>query len=147
MSDAALQLYWFMIALVAVPSAPFNRVAAVIVAARIVNQAMWTVVPEWEPTAQAFVFGIAGIAAVYNWRTAPCLAAAVLFLPMAVASGAWAAGVIHPADGWSVILGCGILQLLIVPFGNDWPAIREGVDAVRDLSWINRLLKVPAWTS
>lgn len=147
MSEAVLQTYWLMIALVALPLAPFNRVAAVIVAARLVNQTMWMVVPDWEPVAQAIVFAIAGVVAVYHWRTAPCLASAVLFLPMAAASGAWASGGIDPGDAWWIIVSCGITQLVIVPFGNDWHAIREGVDAARDMSWLNRLLKVPAWTS
>lgn len=147
MSEAALHFYWLLVIIVAVPSAPFNRVAAVVVAARIINQTTWALVPAAEPFAQAVVFGAAAVVAAWQWRTIPCLASSALFLPMSVASAAWAAGGIDPSVAWWLIVACGIVQIVILPLGNDWRAIKDGREAIRDMSWLDRLLRVPAWTS
>lgn len=141
-------IYWALILLVAVPSAPFNRVAGVIVAQRIATQLAWALGTP-EPPTQAVVFGLAmlpcfiplkiGQVQFQPWaRTKTQRRTAWLFVPMAAAAlSQW----IYPVAGWWAVFWLACLQTVIAPFGNDWATAREGWLALKDLSWIDGLFR------
>lgn len=143
-APAYLIAYWALVALIAVPASFFSRIAAVLVAVRLLSQIAWNMgMPE--PQTQVLIYIIAACAALRWAETFPCRLIAVLFAPLAVAAAA--SGVPGQAVGsyWT-IYAIAVVQVLLVPLCIDWRMVREGIQALRDLSWIDRFLRVSAWT-
>ena len=141
-------LYWALILLIALPSAPFNRVAGVIVADRIMTQLAWEVgLPE--PPTQAVIFGLALFPCLHHWhfrgarfqpmaRTKAQRVTAWFFAPLTVAA---LVQYFDPVAGWWAVFWLACLQAVITPLGNDWATAREGWLALKDISWIDGLFR------
>jgi hypothetical protein len=114
-------LYWAAVILIAGPSLLVNRVAAVIVSQRIVTQYLWY--RGWpEPPTQGIVFAAALIVALaVSGHNSGRLVTALFFLPMSVAA---LCQFIDPIFGWWAVFWLAVLQVLALPFGNDWAAVR-----------------------
>lgn len=141
MDTVALHLYWLMIGLVAVPLSPFNRVAAVIVAARVVNQVGYWALPEHEAWIQTAVFAAAAFAALIRSETFENMITAVIFIPAGTASLYWASGALDLASAWWIVIGCGFLQLILLPACTDWQRVATTYTAYRRRRAIDQALR------
>lgn len=125
---AYLVAFWLLYALVVAPSAFFNKVAAVMLAVRLLAQIAYNLGAPEAPV--LFVLYAGGFAlSLFVARTGPCFVAAVLFLPLCFSTLQAMAGVFSPVEEYWTRFGLATAQALIVPFGNDWTRIRALVEA------------------
>jgi hypothetical protein len=119
-----LALYIAAMFLVALPVAWFarNEVAGIVFAVWAIGQTTYLLgFPE--PETQIFIYAAAFFLATRMARTAVCLFAAILFLPLGLASFCDAVGWIEPAAAWWSIYWIAVTQVVALPFCVDWRAV------------------------
>lgn len=118
-------LYWALILFGVLPLAPINRVAAVVVAARLATQGAYDLGTP-EPQTQIVIFGACLMLALHNARLWTCLLASTLFLPMAVAA-AWQ--LVAPYEAWWAVYWIAVFQAVVLICNGEWrKAIRHWLD-------------------
>lgn len=140
-SWAPVYFYWALILFGVLPLAPINRVAAIVVAARVACQVTYDAgFPE--PETQTVIFGAAAILSMHNARLTTCFLSAALFVPMAIAS-AWQ--VAEPVTAFWWVYWLGVAQAVILLISGEWrKAIRHWLDASRaePPEWVDKMV---AW--
>lgn len=111
--------YWALFALLALPSSLFCRVAAVVVAVRVISQIAYNYsLPE--PETQLWIYAAAFFISFAVARRASDFSAAALFVPLAVTMYYWTTQRIEPVQGYWAMFGFNTLQLLFLPLGVRW---------------------------
>lgn len=133
---APIYFYWGLVLLGVLPLAPINRVAAIVVAARLGTQAAYDMgfnLPVSqsiffnEPVSQVAIFGAAAIVAMHNARLTTCFFAAALFVPLSIAA---AYQIDAPTTAGWIVYGLSVLQALILIASGEWrKAIRHWMEA------------------
>lgn len=109
-------LYWALLLIGVFPLAPINRVAAIVIAARITTQIAFDAgLPEFKT--QMVVFAVAGVIALHNTRLFTCFLSAALFFPLAVCA-AWQ--YVDPYEGWWAVFWCAVAQALVLAASGEW---------------------------
>lgn len=121
-------VYWFLVAVLALPSSLFSRVAAVVVLARMVSQITYQLGAP-EPATNLFIYGFAALAAFAVARRASDYSAAALFVPLTATMWYWSTGDVPPVQGYWVMYAFNVAQLLFLPFGVSWPDIWDSLRA------------------
>lgn len=126
MEWAPVYIYWALILVGVLPLSPINRVAAVVVAARLATQGAYDMgLPE--AVSQTAVFGACAILALHNARLFTCFLAAALFVPMAVAA-AWQLS--DPYHGWWTVYWLAVAQAVTLIVNGEWrKAVRHWLRA------------------
>ena len=109
-------LYWALILVGVLPLAPINRVAAIVVAARISTQIAYDAALPEIPS-QIVVFAVAGVLALHNARAFNCFLSAALFIPLAVCA-AWQ--YVNSYEGWWAVFWCAVAQAAILIASGEW---------------------------
>ncbi|MBI0474210.1 hypothetical protein D9601_02370 [Sphingomonas sp. MA1305] len=139
---APIYFFWALVMIGVLPLAPINRVAALVVAARLLTQAAYGMGYN-EPISQMVIFGVCGMLAMHNARRMTCFFSAALFVPLSIAA---AFQIDHPtAAGWTVY-GLAVLQAVVLIASEEWrKAIRHWLEAT-DPSKPDALAKLIAFT-
>ena len=116
------KIIWALMLFGVLPSSFVNRSAAVVLFAFLLGYLAWRLgLPEPE-TQLAIYVGAIGIGIGFRGSLAHDVALA-MFLPLAVAMIAWLMGWMTDVEAWNSAFWLTLMQIVAVPFGNDWGAI------------------------
>ncbi len=123
---APIYAYWALVMFGVLPLAPINRVAALVVAARLGTQAAYDMGYN-EPISQMVIFAMCGMVAMHQARLFTCFVSAALFVPLSVAA---AYQIDEPfLAGWAVY-GLSVAQAIILIASGEWrKAVRHWLKA------------------
>jgi hypothetical protein len=119
-------ILWALVLFGVLPLAPINRVAALVVAARLATQGAYDF--GWpEAQSQTLIYGVCAIIALHNARLFTCFLAAALFVPLAVASAWQLQDAYH---GWWAVFWLAVAQCVALVVNGEWrKAVRHWLDA------------------
>lgn len=117
-------LIYAAMALIAFPSAAFNRVALVIVATWTVGHLAVLAGAPFE-TVNFLQHAVGMMFGMHLARRTACLCAAILFVPLVVVDGLHLLGLLDRHTAWWAVYWMVLAQIVVIPFGNDWGAVRH----------------------
>lgn len=126
-------IYWGLLILIAIPLAPFNAAACVVLGMRLANQVAWAA--GWpEDTSQLAIYSTGAAIGFAFSRGIACDVVASFSVALAATASAHAYHIITELQWWWTIFGLAIAQILLVPLCTDKAALRATIEAARNPS-------------
>lgn len=119
-------IYWALVALLALPSSLFSRVAAVVVLVRLLSQIAWQAgLPE--PETQIVIYGIAFFVSLAVADKFASFLSAAIFFPLAVSATYEVSGGLSDVQAYWAIYWLAVAQTLALPFGVEWMPVFRAI--------------------
>lgn len=116
------KIIWALMLFVVVPSAFVNRAAVVTLFVFMLGYLGWRLhMPE--PETQLWLYAMGLGAGFFTSRGMAQQVATAMFLPLGGTMVAWIYGGLTNVEAWNAALWLTLMQIVAVPFGNDWTAI------------------------